>query len=123
MKKLILLLLVVLFLAACSATVQRSADTLKLTQQSVVSIADTVDQMCSSGALTQKQCDEAGHLYAEAKKAYADALAAEMIVIDAAIAGTGQNEAESNYALAVGSWTSVAAEMVSFATRLNLLEE
>ncbi len=124
MRKLLFgLLVITLLLIGCSAAVQKSADGLMLTQQTVINIAGSIDHMCSAGTLTQDQCDSAAKLYSEAKEAYGVALEAELLVIDAAVVGTGLAEAEENYTVAVGAWTSIATKLITFAAKLGLLEE
>ncbi len=113
-------------LSGCSATsVKTTANKLILTQETVIAAAQAADAMCSAGTLTQTQCDEAAKIYQQAKDAYDVALAAELAVIDAAIAGDDTSEAEAAkaYSAALASFTAVATKMVTFATKYGLLEE
>ena len=122
---LMVLIVAVSLLPGCAQTIQRSADGLVLTQQTVISTATAVDNMCTAGLIDQGQCDTAAVLYAEAKTAYSAALAAEQLAIDTAIASTGSDVTTetTNYSTAVAAWTTVAAEYITFAAELGLLED
>jgi hypothetical protein len=113
------IVLLVFFLTACTTTVRWSGEQLLLTQKTVVSIATAADALCTQGKLTQAQCDEASHLYTQARSAYALALAAERIAINAAIA---QVEAQDTTE-ALSAWTAIASDMVVFAARVGIIKE
>jgi hypothetical protein len=122
----IALLVAVFALSGCSGkSIDTSAKSLILTQETVVAAAQAADAMCSAGTLNQNQCDEAAKIYQQAKDAYSIALDAELIVIDAAIAGDGAAQADASkaYSVALTRFTAVATQMVTFASKYGLLEE
>lgn len=123
MKTLFTVAFALILLSGCVAGVQKSADTLKLTQASIVSIATATDAMCSAGALTQSQCSEAARLYSEAKGAYSDVLTAEQLVIDAALTGESIKAAEGLRAETMTAWIGIATKIITIAAQTGVIKE
>ena len=71
MKNLIGILLIILALTACAGTQsENSAKALLITQATIVELAQTADQMCTAGVLSQVQCDKVKFAYNDAKVSY-----------------------------------------------------
>lgn len=115
------LIIIMLFtVTACApTTVKNTGERLLLTQETIVSLAMTIDRQCTLGTLTEIQCSDAAMIYQQAKIAYSHALAAERAAVSAAIVGIDhKRDAE-----AIAIWTAMASELVMFAARVGIIEE
>lgn len=124
MRKLLSSIFVFVLLVGCSgAHIAKTVDTTQLTQESIVSIAGTIDSMCSQGVLKQSQCDTAAMLYGDAKTAYKKVLDAEYLLIDAAIAGQSTKDAEDKVTAAMNAWTPIATRILTLAVQYDIIKE
>lgn len=122
MKKFFIFALLLL-MVGCAPAAKKSVDAVVLSQETIVNIASVVDQQCTAGILTQSQCDQAAKLYAEARSAYQSVYDAEMLVIDAAVAGLSTQGAEDQLTAAMSAWTPIAAKLVTMAAQYGLIKE
>lgn len=122
MKKFFVFALLLLTIG-CAQTAKKSVDAVVLSQETIVDIASVVDQQCTAGILTQTQCDKAAKLYSEAKDAYQTVYDAEMLVIDAAVAGLSIQGAEDQLTAAMSAWTPIAAKLITLAAEYGLIKE
>lgn len=77
----------VLILTGCATqNIQSSARALRLTQESIIISAKTIDRLCDENILTKDQCSSAKKLYEQAKDYYHLAIEAELLFIDASLA-------------------------------------
>lgn len=99
MYKSIIFCIVSFFLTSCALMTQHntqiSSELLKTTQESIVDTASIINEMCSSGELNQKQCDQASELYDESKSVYTKALEAQLLIVEAQLTKKEIEDAES----------------------------
>lgn len=88
LKNLCIVALLALSVVGCSSSsLQTSARSLKMAQDSIIVVAKATDRMCDDGVLSAAQCERSAELYAQSRAVYREALEAELFFIDAQLAG------------------------------------
>ena len=119
MRFFLLFIMIAVALSGCAANQQESAaKSLLLSKKTLVTAAQSADEMCTANILTQDQCDNIGQLYDQAKVAY-DLAVNSMII---GLANRDDKTAWEKYTVFHNQFSVLYVKFFEAALKLGLVE-
>jgi uncharacterized OsmC-like protein len=117
LKNIFIAALLAISVAGCStSSIQTSARSLKMTQDSIIVAAEAADRMCDAGILSAAQCARSAELYAKSREVYREALEAELFFIEAKLAGDDADKYLEAKTMAVGELLDLGFKLKEIVT-------